>query len=642
MLSSDVVPVVPIGERTRAVSKEMEHVFRSTRVAGLIDVPVRIRSKSFTGDPSPSTSRLRIVGSVSVLKTTKPWADVRAELVRIVIGRAEQAEGEGVFRSRRDGRQKPACAVRGSQCRCVHSSEIPRNTGASIDKGVPVPVARPLVPSLCSGNSAENCSARNDRCFKDHTFQLHIFPPGVETQWHVKIGNVTQPLPKKRLPPKISKSSTNTDPLIRLLLGWNLCAICDGQDMGKAPNATVAALAVLLQRSSGNEVPRAAIARRLFPESSRSTALAALRQALNRLRLWLGPSSIEGSYSGVRACGAWTLEFVEGAQVGAASHPELEAIFTEAKGDAFEHAADRNALSIFAESVRSMAEVDIDAARGMVAGAPGALQDLPLAEGFHLLELTKSRRRTDPYSFEHQELLGTMLYESGAMDRCQEAFLRALRIATHAGRSGQTRRAQSLLLFCMLEAGDIPGAEEMLQRLTQGRQRFGLLEKNAKAAFQWNIGDWAGAAEMMKSCEGEVLGASRADSLHFWVNACVLGAETNDAPLFHVSDAFVRELLIPGRNRKARWLHELALQIKRSWTDPVGAASAFDKLIPSLKEAGYNTLVLYATEARCVALARAGELFQSESGWTAVSTMRRSMGLRPTPRVRAMRRGSLG
>jgi hypothetical protein len=431
------------------------------------------------------------------------------------------------------------------------------------------------------------------------------------------------------------KKQLNKGPQVVLRLGEELHADVNGAYAGMAPNESVAVLAVLLARSGTGERSRLALAKEIYPRSGHRAGRTALRQALKRLRDWIGAETVVTGVDRLAPAGEWTLEVRHDRAHAVASayrHPFFADMWSETKKEPV-----WTPLARFSNTVRELARHDLDSARGMLLGAPAFARSLSPHEYLSLLNLTRPRSRTDPEAFEH--CLSTAWAHSslGELGQALEILRRGLRIATHAGRAALIARSLSMQLFVLLEMGDLAGAWNLVGPLRASPGRRRLLVDNAIAAFHWNSGDPRSALEIVKTHVGSAKGESRMDQLHFWVNAAVLAGEAEDHLFQDEALAKAETFLLPHLEPEARALLRLA-ELKRSCqTDPRGAAKSLSQLHRQAAQDGRLLLANYVAEALAFAHARSGDLARAEEAWNEASNFRRARGWRLSPRVTSLR-----
>lgn len=419
---------------------------------------------------------------------------------------------------------------------------------------------------------------------------------------------------------------------LALNLGEFLSAEANGRSLGRAPNASVAALAVCLAESGQEARSRPTLAAALYPAVDREAALTALRQSVRRLRQWLGEAIFDARRESIRFAAHVTICVREGDLVSAGySHP----VFDKFRNQSVT-ANIQEPLNAFAQLVRDVAAIDKDSARGLLAGAPSMTKGLLPDQSLSLLYLTNPKSRKDAYAFEHCEMISWVLFMMGRKREAEEWIARGSRIAHHAKRYSQVSRIKSLRLFFALECGDLGTARVLLAELESSKFGQKLIVNNAIAAFAWNTGLGDASLRLYKSRLGSIRGESRADRLHFWANASVLSAELNDHEFYDYAASEAMKIVIPEVDVEHYSLLRLAECRLAVLSEPDRACRMIHALRMELEHQGRSLLATYCLEAEALALAAQNQPRLALAAWRKAQNFRANSGFRNTPRLLAM------
>ncbi len=419
----------------------------------------------------------------------------------------------------------------------------------------------------------------------------------------------------------------------------------DGDELGRYPNKTAGVLLVGLLSRLGEWSSRSEIADLLYPGKSSAASRAALRQCLLRLRTWLGEAAIELDLDRLRLSDRlWTTDLDRGEPAaGRASitpdlqHPWLDSLRsgqTRSRADP----EPNELIERFHAVIKNTAAVDCDVARSLLIGGSLLVDSLKIDVAKSLLSATIPKDRRDPLACEYLELLATIQLRSGAISVATSTYLRAHRLALQAQDPVAVGRVHALVLFSILEAGNLATARDWYLSMPTGKgvAPSRLLINSAQSAFHWNANRCEEAIECVDRSKLSIKGTDRLHRLHFWRNYAVLCAEAGRTELSEEAEMCARELLVPGIDVLSVSILELARGTRLMAQDQAAEAKiVFDQLAKDLGERGWIFNKLYAEEAGAEALARCGELTQASQMWRAAKAKRTQMGGRLTPRLAA-------
>jgi hypothetical protein len=424
--------------------------------------------------------------------------------------------------------------------------------------------------------------------------------------------------------------NSDSSPVIVLQLGPDLRAVVDGQAMGPAPNERTAALAMLIGQRFGDRLPRRALARQIHPSSEVTDPMAALRQTLLRLRNWLGRNALEADAKSIAARGSWIIEAaVRDNEIPASAyrHPVFDSYRTPLSRIGLP-----SVLQQFDDAVRAVASVDRTEARGMLVGAPGVIRSFPPQAMLDLLDVSRPRRPSEAFAFEHSELVCWALSAAGLLDEAEEVMRHALATAKRLNRPVQVARAQALLLFIALETGNLRQADQLLNAIAGDFGHHRLLVDNAMIAYAWNTGRLDQALSMARERSTTIRRETVTDRIHFWSNLAVLAAEAEDVQAALQAAATGESLLPEGLHAQARWNLRLARLRVLAESDPQHSVEGLAAAVRDLHEQGRWLQEAYAREALAVALCKSGDRQGAEHEWRVAEEARMSRGWRLNPR----------
>jgi len=434
-------------------------------------------------------------------------------------------------------------------------------------------------------------------------------------------------------------SSKIAGPKVRCYLGSDLTAVVDGKEKGAATNGTVAALCCLLLRSN-RSWDRAALAQELFPLASISVARTALRQALLRLRRWLGPTTIEATSKKLSRKGDWEFEIEEasGESIALAySHPVFEPFRVKKRG-----LPESATVRDFADFVLRIAAVDSDGARSAFLAAQSFANAMHPSDCLSILQALRPSSRQNEFALEHAELMAASYSRKGLFHEAAHHSKLAIRIAQHQGQRDRIERAKAQYLFHALESGDMTTSAELFDSLHLQIPQNKLLLRNVQVAYLWNTGRFQDALNVALESAGAHKGETRRNQLHYWSNTAVLAAEMQQWQ--HAQEAIRRanDLLLPHVDPEPRTNILLSTAHWEMARSPIVAIQLLDERLGFLMETGRVLHALYLREALALAHAIAGNSFVAQRTWKQVRDERRSLGGRLTPRLFSLQRRVLG
>ena len=406
------------------------------------------------------------------------------------------------------------------------------------------------------------------------------------------------------------------------------------REMPPAPDRAVATLLLGLMATEGRWISRAEAARRLYPDSDPAAARNALRQALYRLRRWLGREVTESRSGGLRLIPEVASFVGETAWDGGMPWPDHP--WADEIRDACGPSPSLSHFEDLARAVESAAEVDRDAARRILVGGSALVLNMAGDAAGRLMALTRPEDDRAPLAFEHLDLWGNLRLDAFAFVEAEEAYRRAYRIALGRRNVAKAIRAASMSAFVRIEAGDMAKAAVWLDRCegADGGEASAILLANARAALLWNSGRVAEALESMRRAIPLPDDSRAPHRLHYWTNLAALASEAGDPELAIRADEAARRIVSPSVHLTSLFTLEFACATRLMGRGAVDESlRAFESLRRSVARSGPVANRAYADEGYAEALSRAGEVRQAVSVWSDAEARRRSVDSRLTPRL---------
>ena len=419
----------------------------------------------------------------------------------------------------------------------------------------------------------------------------------------------------------------------------------DGLELGGPPTRLAGVLLLCLASRGDHWSGRDELAQRLYPEQDANKASAAMRQTLSRLKSWLGSESLQVEPGRIRLTqNLWAINFLgpggsrlPGSLIAPGlSHPWVDELRTRWTQADLRQSPVNNVP--FTEAVRQAAMLDVGAARSLFQGGEVFFDSLAAPDFSELVALTRPRDSSEPLAEEHLYTEAVLCLRFPAMTQSLKLLAKAYRLAKKKGNAKVMLRAQSMYLFCLIEAGAMVDAAECLGHLEgiAERQDLTLLQMNAKAAYYWNTNQFEPALRIMLSQVDHADRYDRLQQLHFWTNLAVLAAEAGDIGLSEQAEAQARSVLLSGFDLVSEQMLTLGagtrmIGLKRPWE----AIEILEKLEKSTIESNRPYAELYVREAKSEALALAGEKGKARASWASAIAIRRASDLHLTPRLRA-------
>ena len=411
----------------------------------------------------------------------------------------------------------------------------------------------------------------------------------------------------------------------------------EGGERSPAPDRTVATLLIGLLAVGDDWTPRAEVVRRLYPASDADRGGNALRQALFRLRAWLGPEVVEARSGCLRLVpDRFAVEWPAENLAPGLDHPWVETIRNEHRTAA--PSSPPTHFRDFARAVESAAAVDRDAARGILLGGAALVANMPPEAALRLVGLTRPVHRGEPQAFEHLELKGRLHLQAFALDSAGGTYARAFRLATHQKSAAKAARAAAMLMFVAIESGDMAEAATWLDRcaaLSRTAAAKPLLD-NARACYLWNANRMDEALLLVKRTAPATDAADRAQWLHYWVNVAALAADSGAVETQFEAEREARRLAVPSLDVAHLRTLEYAGAIRMM------RQGLLDESLRSLRSLRARSVAesdiggrVYVEEAIAEALTQAGGPGQGAWAWKGAEAVRRSAHGGPTPRLAA-------
>lgn len=422
-------------------------------------------------------------------------------------------------------------------------------------------------------------------------------------------------------------------------------------DLGSPPTQCTATLLAVLALRGEAWTGREECAARLYPDSPQAGALNALRQTLFRLRRWLGPGAIESEEHRLRiAPGAVRVDvhLPDGREAAGAliapgiAHPWLEALRERSNGAEVGEEGP-GPVAAYLTAVEEVSAVDLDAARCLLVGGREMAQRVDPGRMLELVRRTRPHRRADVCAVEHAELQGELLYRTLALSEAEQAFRRAVRLATHHGDREAVCRTEAMLGFVLLESGRLEDARNVAALLPHPRRGAAgqLMGTSLAAELLWSEGRLSEALKTLEGARPFVESQGRHAKLCYWCNLAVLAAEVGHLEKVQEGRERAAALSNPFVDHWASLMLGLAegeeLMVRRR---PEEAAVRLEQVVCVARREGFPLRSLYAMEAEAEALARAGDPRRAWITWRSAERLRQRAGLRPTPRLEA-RKGRL-
>ncbi|MCO5297799.1 MAG: hypothetical protein M9921_13175 [Fimbriimonadaceae bacterium] len=440
------------------------------------------------------------------------------------------------------------------------------------------------------------------------------------------------------------------DRVLRIQVGGQLTVACGDVPLPPPPSKTVAVLLLGLCQRGQRWSHRAEIAGNLYPQGDPSRARIALRQAVLRLRRWIGPDRLESNTEHLRlAPGTWRLSVAPATDMALdrvhlvpdLEHPWVDAMRAQWSPAEPPRATDR--LEAFAQVVEAFAGGDPDVARAILLGGRAAALQLPPDRLAGLLALVRPRDRRDLWTLEFFLVQAELYHRTASWATSLAAASKAIRLAHHRKSRAGAVSGMAKALFTLCEMGQLGAAQEMGRALASstGASRDGEAG-NALACLDWDLGDYGGALRHMDTMARIESSWDRATRLHFWTNFAVLAAEAREEMLALRCFGEAQALQLPGEQGASRGMVSVArARLAELSGNPEAGRVLLAQEIPIAEAAGWRTDVLYLLEALAEMEFACGAHESAVATWRRYHGMRRATGSRPTPRYYARRARAL-
>ncbi len=421
----------------------------------------------------------------------------------------------------------------------------------------------------------------------------------------------------------------------------------DGTALGDAPTKTTAILFCGLASVNGEWMSRDYLESKLYPLSDPTARKSALRQALSRMRQWLGADSIESQHGCVRLV-LITLRVDTqlddkslasfGLLAPGLSHPwmdELKSSWCKAQ----KHAP-KWQISSFIESVCAIAAQDAVVGRSLLLGGVGIIDQVGAADIARMLQLTRPKRGDEPLAAEYALLQSHSAFRIGSFGEAESAAKRALRIAGRNKQSALASEIAAWMMFFSLERGALTEARRWLPEIESGNPSPAgrLFAINATVAYYWNLGEIREAVITLREGMKFVDRASRRQQLHFWSNASVFSAEAKDLRFAQEALEIAESLWIPEMDLALGKGIQLArIKVLTLAGEGAEAASLSKDEIAACHDQDFLVGGLYAAEAHAEALHAVGRTREASAVWRKSEARRGALGCRPTIRLNRQR-----
>lgn len=430
----------------------------------------------------------------------------------------------------------------------------------------------------------------------------------------------------------------------RLGLGGEFTVEIEGVQQRPPPNRSVATLLLLLVNESGAWCSRQAVGEMLYPLLAPAKRAGAVRQAIFRLRAWLPTIGLQTEGRQLRLSDTWEMSIEMGGGRTATglqiapdlSHPYVDALRMRLASPT-EDASEGPERKLF-DTVRSIALTDVEVARQILCSAPQFACLLPQSDLTWLLGLTRPQTRGATMACEHEELTAGLHVWMGQLRRARNSYLKAFRIASQIRDPAAIARTSSLVMFTLIELGEMEEAGQWLATLmaSDRADSMRLLVLNAKAAFFWNNNQLDEALATMRSARSSVKRATRTEQAHYFSNLAVLEAESGliDTATQTIAQG---EALIQGpQDRGFKFNLLLArAEVESCLQHGERAAALLEAAIASAEAAGLEVMRWYLLESRAEVAYREGQMQFAHSLWRSVEADRMNECVRLTPRVLA-------
>ncbi len=414
----------------------------------------------------------------------------------------------------------------------------------------------------------------------------------------------------------------------------------NGRELSPPPDQAVAVLFFGLIAANGGWISRSEASQRLYPDSDPATARNALRQALFRLRRWLGADVAESRSGLLRLMPGKVscLDEDDASRVALVSW--LDHPWAASAMDARRRRTSVSHLDDFARAVESTAAIDPDAARSLLVGGSALALSMSPEIAMRLVVLTKPRDPLSPLAFEHLALCAELQMHSMSYHHAKANYGNAYRLAVQGRSRSKAFRAASMSAFAHIEAGDMRGAATWLDRCAEIAKTHpeGPLFVNARAAFLWNAGNFGEAVSLMRASAPSPDAADGSQLLHYWTNFAMLASESGDFETAIQADEEARGLArsaVHGGYLQTLELARSTRLMNQGRHDE--SLRAFEALREKSKDSPPDAR-LYAEEGYAEALARAGEVRRAAEVWSKAEAERLATTARLTPRLTARKR----
>ncbi len=254
------------------------------------------------------------------------------------------------------------------------------------------------------------------------------------------------------------------------------------------------------------------------------------------------------------------------------------------------------------------------------------------------MNVTRPRRREDPYVAEYLEIAAIQLHREGLMQSAIATLDRGFSLAKGIGSRQTAMRLGYRIVFALTESGSFDKASDWFGKVESLRRpnEYRLESANAEASLAWNVNKLDHALGIMARASSWIQRCTRYERLHFLANYSVLATECGD---FHLA----KDLLARGLEEVSHdsdrifWLTHGLFTGSQLLASGEGyeAIQHFGNLRSKIEREVDQVGMCYALEWEGEALARAGNRARSEQLFRLLRTKRKEMGCRTNPRTLA-------
>ncbi len=404
---------------------------------------------------------------------------------------------------------------------------------------------------------------------------------------------------------------------------------------GPPPDRAVAMLLVGLLSLGEEWTPRTKVAQLLYPESTSIDAGNALRQAIFRLKGWLGEDIVQSQLGTIRNDPTKVeADWGDGTNlVPWLEHPWADHL----RGRPAPTPAEASHFRDYVQAVESTALVDRESARGILLGSKALGANLPSEDATRLLSITRPANQDEPLAFEHVVMRADLQYRLNDLSRASDSYQRAHRIAKHLKSPAKLAQTAAMCAFVSMERGEMGKAKDWMDQCSRS-ERFVSVKSlliNVQGAYLWNMERPDEAIALMYRTRPSA-STDRLQQLHFWSNFSALCAESGDFNLLAQAEDEVQRLIIPSVDLRYHSTLNFAKAMRLMRQGSLDEAQGLLEAICADSIAhGQQMTLAYALEALAEVHAKAGESRYAKGVWTKAETIRKESCPRLTPRVAA-------